>query len=134
MSTHPDTHERITRLQQDVEEIKEELQDQWHHKRKEFEERVTKCLTNDSNATALFLEIDGERSMDEIEKAFVTAGKPIPHVSLWRASKKLEGGGLVKKVAIKGRSPVYAKRPWARALDMDSFVRKEILGQESASG
>ena len=117
-----------------MEEIKEELQDQWHHRRKEFEERVMACLANDNNATTLFLQVDGTRSIDEIEKAFVAEGKPIPHVSLWRACKKLEGCGLLKKVGVKGRSPIFDMRPWARALDMDSFVRKRILGQEIASG
>jgi len=134
MSIHPDTHERITKLQRDVEEIKEELQDQWHHRRGDFEQRVRKCLENDNNAIALFFEIDAERTMDEIETALAIAGKRVPHVSLWRASKKLESGGLIKKVGVKGKSPVYAKRPWVKALDMDNYVRKEILNQEVTLG
>jgi len=44
MSIHPDVHERLVKLQKDVEEIKEELEDQWHEKRASYEERVKKAL------------------------------------------------------------------------------------------
>ena len=128
----PDTHERITKLQKDVEDIKEELEDQWHERRSAYELRVKKCLESDDNSTTLFLEIDGLRSMDEIEESLGSAGKRIPHVSLWRASKRLWACGLLKKVGVKGKSPIYAKRPWSKALDIDEYVRREIVKKEIA--
>ena len=128
----PDTHERITKLQKDVEDIKEELEDQWHEKRPAYEQRVRRCLEGDPNSTTLYLEIDGLRSVDEIEEALVSTGRKIPHVSLWRASKRLLGCGLLKKTGIKGKSPIYEKKPWAKALDIDDYVRREIIKPEPA--
>jgi len=127
MSIHPDTHERITKLQKDVEEIKEELEDQWHEKRSNYEDRVRKALEGDKNATVLYLEIDGARSIAEIEKSLTSQGNRIPTMSLWRASKRLLKNGLIKKVGVKGKSPIYAKKPWAKTLDLDSYVRTKIL-------
>lgn len=133
MSIHPDTHERITKLQKDVEEIKEELEDQWHERRSNYENRVRKALEADKNSTVLYLEIDGVRSIAEIEKSLTQQGNRIPTMSLWRASKRLRKNGLVKKVGVKGKSPIYAKKPWAKALDLDNYVRTEILQQEKSS-
>ncbi|MCW3986463.1 MAG: hypothetical protein NWE91_08690 [Candidatus Bathyarchaeota archaeon] len=133
MSIHPDTHERITKLQKDVEEIKEELEDQWHERRSNYESRIRKALEGDKNATILYLEIDGVRSIKEIEKSLASQGNRIPTMSLWRASKRLLKNGLIKKVGVKGKSPIYAKKPWAKALDLDSYVRTKILQQEKSS-
>ncbi len=130
MSIHPDTHERITKLQKDVEEIKEELEDQWHEKRPAYEERVKKALEDDKNATTLYLELDDVRSLSEIENDLKVRGKRIPTMSLWRAAMRLRKHGLIKKERLKGKSPIYAKKPWAKALDMDSYVRTKILKQE----
>ena len=127
MSIHPDTHERITKLQKDVEESKEELEDQWHEKKSNYEDRVRKALEGDKNATILYLEIDGVRSITEIEKSLTSQGNRIPTMSLWRASKRLLKNGLIKKVGVKGKSPIYAKKLWAKALDLDSYVRTKIL-------
>lgn len=127
MSIHPDTHERITKLQKDVEEIKEELEDQWHEKRSNYEDRIRKALEGDKNATILYLEIDNVRAISEIEKSLTSQGNRIPVMSLWRASKRLLKNGLIKKVGVKGKSPIYAKKPWAKALDLDSYVRTKIL-------
>lgn len=132
MSIHPDTHERITKLQKDVEEIKEELEDQWHERRSNYEARVRRVLEGDKNATALFLEIDGVRSIKEIEGALTSQQKRIPTMTLWRASVRLYKSGLIKKVGVKGQSPVYEKKPWAKALDLDSYVRT-VLQQETSS-
>ena len=133
MSIHPDTHERITKLQKDVEEIKEELEDQWHERRSSYEDRVRMALEGDKNATALYLEIDGVRSIEEIEKDLVSQQKRIPTTSLWRAAQNLLKNGLIKKVGVKGKSPVYAKKPWAKALDIDGYVRSTLLQQEKSS-
>lgn len=132
MSIHPDTHERITKLQKDVEEIKEELEDQWHERSSNYEDRVRKALEGDKNATVLYLEIDGIRSIKEIERSLATQGNRIPTMSLWRASKRLLKSGLIKKVGVKGKSPIYAKKPWAKALDLDNYVRTKILQQEKS--
>jgi len=133
MSTHPDTHERITKLQKDVEEIKEELEDQWHERRSNYEDRIRKALEGDKNATILYLEIDGVRSIKEIEKSLASQGNRIPTMSLWRASKRLLKNGLIKKVGVKGKSPIYTRKSWAKALDLDSYVRTKILQQEKSS-
>lgn len=133
MSIHPDTHERITKLQKDVEDIKEELEDQWHERRSNYEERVRKTLEGDKNAAILYLEIDGVHSITEIEKSLVSRGNRIPTMSLWRASMRLLKNGLIRKVSIKGKSPIYAKKPWAKALDLDDYVKTKVLGQEKSS-
>jgi hypothetical protein len=133
MSIHPDTHERITKLQKDVSEIKEELEDQWHERRVSYEERIRNALVGDKNATILYLEIDGVRSIREIEKDLASKQSRVPTMSLWRASQRLLKTGLIKKVSVKGISPVYAKKPWAKALDLDSYVRTKILQQEKPS-
>lgn len=130
MSTHPDTHERITRLQKDVEQIKEELEDQWHERRSTYEERVRKTLVNDKNATILFLEIDGERSMMTIERDLETRQTKILHVTLWRASSRLKKAGLIRKVDTESGSPIYAKKPWAVALDIDDYVKTKIVPEQ----
>jgi sugar-specific transcriptional regulator TrmB len=129
MSIHPDTHERIEKLQKDVEEIKEELEDQWHERKAIYEERVAKVLKGDKKryAAILYLEIDGIRSIKEIERDLINRQNRIPTMSLWRASKKLLKNGLIKKIGVKGKSPIYAKKPWARVLDIDSYVRSKIL-------
>jgi chromosome condensin MukBEF ATPase and DNA-binding subunit MukB len=133
MTIHPDTHERVTKLQKDVEEIKEELEDQWHEKRETYEDRVRKALNNSNHATSLYLEIDGLRSLIEIEKDLVAQQKRIPTMSLWRAAKKLLKAGLIKKTGVKGKSPIYAKKPWAKALDIEDYVRTKIIQQEKPS-
>jgi predicted Zn-dependent protease len=133
MSTHPDTHERITKLQKDVEDIKEELEDQWHERRAIYEERVRKALEGDENATVLYLEIDGVRSIREIERDLANQQRRIPTMSLWRASQRLLKKGLIKKVGVKSKSPVYAKKPWAKALDLDNYVKTKILQEKPSN-
>lgn len=133
MSIHPETHERITKLQKDVEDIKEELEDQWHERRSTYEERVRKTLEGDKNVAVLYLEIDGIRSIGQIEKDLASHQNKIPTMTLWRASKRLLRNGLIKKVGVKGKSPIYAKKPWAKALDLDIYVRTKVLQQEKSS-
>ena len=133
MSTHPDTHERVVKLQKDVEEIKEELEDQWHERRSAYEERVNRTLSGDKNATILYLEIDGRRSMREIEKDLMNRQQRVSTMSLWRASQKLINSGLTRKIGIKANSFVYEKKPWAKALDIDSYVKTKFTQQEKPS-
>ncbi len=129
MAIHPDTHKRITELQKDVSMIKQELEDQWHERRNVYEDRIRKTLVDDKNATRLFLEIDGLRSINEIEQQLVASNRRIPHKSLWRACLRLKKDGLIIKTDAKGKSLVYSKRPWAAALDIDSYVRTHILSE-----
>jgi hypothetical protein len=125
-----DTHERVTKLQKDVEEIREELEDQWHEKEESYQNRVRKALDKNKNATVLYLEIDGVRSLTEIEKHLISQQKRIPTMSLWRVAKHLNRSGLIRKVGVKGKSPIFAKKPWAKALDIDDYVRTEIVSKE----
>lgn len=132
MSIPPEVHERLTKLQKDVEEIKEELEDQWHERRTIYEERVKKALESDKNAAILYLEIDGIRSIKEIERDLINQQRRIPTMTLWRASQRLLKKGLIKKIGVKRGSPIYTKKPWAKALDIDNYVRREILQEKTS--
>lgn len=129
MPETPDLHERVTKLQKDVEEIKEEMEDSWHERRGIYEKRVSKALEGDKNATVLYLQIDGSRPISEIENSLNISGQRIPHKTLWMAIQRLKKAGLINKVAIRGKgsSPIYTKKPWAKALDIDTYVRTKIL-------
>jgi len=127
MPETPELHERVAKLQKDVEELRAAMEDSWHHRREEYESRVRRALENDPNSITLYLEIDDNRSINEIEQSLVAGGRTIPHTSLWMAIQRLRRAGLIRKVGIKGPSPIYAKQPWAKALDMDSYVRVKIL-------
>lgn len=127
MAGMPQLLEQVAKLQKDVEELREAMEDSWHDRREDYERRVQKALKDDPNGTILYLEVDGNRSIDEIEKALPASGRKIPHTSLWRAARRLRQQGLIRKVGIKGHSPVYAKQPWAKPLDMDNYVRTKIL-------
>jgi len=126
LSVPSETHEKIAKLQKDVEEIKEEIEDDWHDRRSQYEERVRKALQGDRNGTTLYLEIDGVRSLVEIERDLARGRQKIPQPSLWRAALRLVRRGLIKKTGTKGKSPVYSKKPWAIALDMDTYVRTKM--------
>jgi len=132
MPETPDLHARVTKLQKDVEEIKEEMEDSWHERRDIYEKRVSKVLEGDKNATVLYLQIDGSRSISEIENSLSMSGQRIAHKTLWMATKRLLKAGLIKKVGIKGKgsSPIYARKPWAKALDIETYVRTKILKEE----
>ena len=94
-------------------------------------EAIKKNLLKDKNATALFFEIDGKRSMIEIEKDLQGKGINIIHMTLWRASLRLVKGGIIRKKGVKGSSPIYEKKPWAIALDMDDYVQTKIVPQQT---
>lgn len=133
MSIDQKNLEKITKLQKDVEQIKEELEDQWHDRRQNYEDRIKKALLKDKNATILFLEIDGKRSMIEIEKYLQNKGMKILHMTLWRASTRLVKAGIIRKIGVQGISPIFAKKPWAIALDMTDYVQTKILPQQQTN-
>ncbi len=131
MPETPETEAHIAKMQKDIEELKEAMRDNWHERRKSYENRVKRVLEKYPNCATLWLEIDGVRSMDEIEDTLVSEGRKIPHVTLWRYSKRLIEAGLIKKVGVKGRSPVYSKKPWATELRIDDYVRSTFIEQDS---
>jgi len=127
----PETDARIAKMQKDIEELKEAMRDTWHERRNIYENRVREVLEKYPNCITLWLEIDGVRSLKEIEEYLQSTGQRIPQPTLWRSSKILFKAGLIQKVAKKGRSPVYSKKPWAKELNMDDYVRKTFVEQES---
>jgi len=130
MPETPETHDRAVKIQKDVEELKEDLQDTWHLNRDRYEKMVTDVLHGDSNCTTLYLEIDGFRSVKEIEDSLSASGCRISQPTLWRASQKLMRGGLIRKVGVKSKSPIFAKKRWAVALHLDDYVRTKITEKE----
>jgi len=126
MPETPETHKRITKIQKDVEELKQDREDAWHLDRERYEELVSRTLSGDNKAIALYLEIDGVRSLKEISEALERQDRRIPRMTLWRAEQKLLSGGLIRKIGKKNQSPIYEKKRWASALNMDDYVRKLI--------
>jgi hypothetical protein len=121
----PETNNRIVKIQKDVEELKEFMKDSIHDKPEIYEKRVLDALTGHPACAILWLEIDGTRSLIEIEETLKAKGKPVVHMTLWRAADRLSKG-LITKVGVKGKSPIYAKKTWAKELRMDDFVREKF--------
>ena len=129
MPETPESEARITKIQKDVEELKEFMRDSIHDKPEVYQKRVLDALTGHPACVTLWLEIDGVRSLNEIEDALKSKGQGVPHATLWRAAKRLCRGLIYKKSA-QGKSPVFSKKPWAKELFMDDFVRKKFLDQQ----
>lgn len=127
MPETPEAQARIAKLQKDVEELKENMRDSWHDRLDAYKERVAKVIERSRSSAMLWLEIDGIRSLIEIEEALKNEGREIPHVTLWVCSQRLLKAGLIKKVDMKGKSPVYAKKPWAIELGLDDYVREMFV-------
>jgi len=127
----PETHERIAKMQKDIEKLKEEVQDAWHLNKERYQNRVKDVLQGDLTSITLYLEIDGIRSIKQIENTLTSSGRKVPHASLWRASQRLLKGGLIKKIGVKSRSPIFIKKPWALALGLDDYVRTKIIQKEN---
>jgi len=121
----PELEARVAKMQKDLEQVKDFIKDTIHDDPQKYKKRVFDCLNGHPACIALWLEIDGKRSLMEIENELKTKGKPINHVTLWRASERLSPA-LVSKVGVKGKSPVYSKKPWADELRMDDFVREKF--------
>lgn len=126
MPESPETESRITKIQKDVEQLKEFMKDSIHDKPEIYEKRVTDALTGYPACVALWLEVDTQRSLMEIEESVNAKGKPINHMTLWRAAKRLNKKGLIYKTGVKGKSPVYSKKTWAEELCIDDFVREKF--------
>jgi len=125
MPETPESESRLAKIQKDVEQLKEFMRDSIHDRPDTYKKRVLDALTGHPACVALWLEIDGERSLNEIEDSLKVKGNGIPQPTLWRAAKRLSKG-LIYKVKIKGKSPVYAKKVWAQELDIDDYVREQF--------
>jgi len=130
MPETPESEERIAKIQKDVEELKEFMRDSIHDKPEVYKKRILDVLTKYPACVTLWLEIDGVRSLNEIEDALKSKGQSVAHVTLWRAKKRL-CKGLIHKISSKGKSPIFSKKPWAKELDIDEFVRKTFLEQKT---
>lgn len=117
-SSDIDIHKEIVKMRYELEEIKEELYDQWHENRERYEKRVDNALAGKPLRVKVFLVIDGIKSVKEIETEVKA-----PHASVWRAFTHLYRKGLTRKIGSKSGSLVYAKKPWAKALNIDEYVR-----------
>jgi hypothetical protein len=125
MPESPELEARVAKMQKDLEQVKEFMKDSIHDKPEIYQKRVTDALTGYPACIALFLEVDAQRSLIEIEGSLKTKGKPINHMTLWRAAKRLTNKGLIYKTGVKGVSPIYSKKTWADELRMDDFVREK---------
>lgn len=130
MPETPESAAKIAKIQKDIEELKEFMRDSIHDKPEVYKKRVLDSLAKYPACITLWLEIDGERSLNEIEEALNLKAQNVAHATLWRAAKRL-CKGLIYKKSSKGKSPVFSKKPWAKELDMDEFVRKTFLEQKS---
>jgi hypothetical protein len=127
MPETPELEARVAKMQKDLEQVKEYMRDSIHDKPEKYFTRVTDALSGFPACVTLWLEVDGQRSLIEIEEALTAAGKPVNHMTLWRAAKRLsKGRGLIYKTDVKGKSPIYSKKPWAEELCMDDFVREHF--------
>lgn len=131
MPETPETEAHIAKMQKDIEELKEAMKDNWHDRRESYENRMKKVLEKYPKCVILWLEVDGIHSMKEIEENLVLEGRKIPHVTLWWSRKKLLEAGLIKKVGVKRRSPIYSEKPWAKELRIDDYVRSTFVEQDS---
>jgi len=127
----PETEARIAKMQKDIAELKEAMKDNWHERRESFESRVRDVLQRYPKCVTIWLEIDGIRSVKEIEEDLASKGRKIPHATFWWSYRKLLEAGLIQKVAVKARSPVYSKKPWAKELRIDEFVRLTFIENDS---
>jgi hypothetical protein len=116
-------------MQKDLEQVKEFMKDSIHDDPEKYQKRVTAALTGHPACIALWLEVDGQRSLMEIEEGLKVKGRQIPHATLWRAAKRLNNKGLIYKIGVKGISPIFSKKTWAEELRMDDFVREKFGSQ-----
>jgi hypothetical protein len=122
----PELENKVAKMQKDLEQVKEFMKDTIHDDPEKYQRRVMDALTGYIACVSLWLEVDSERSLIEIEAALKTNGKPVNHMTLWRAAKRLSKRGLIYKTGVKGISPVFSKKTWAEELDMDDFVREKF--------
>lgn len=126
MPETPELEARVAKMQKDLEQVKEFMKDTIHDDPEKYQNRVKDALTGYPACVSLWLEVDGQQSLIEIEIALKTKGKPVNHMTLWRAAKRLSKRGLIYKTGVKGLSPIFSKKTWAEELCMDDFVREHF--------
>lgn len=130
MPETPETHDRAAKMQKDIEELKEDLQDTWHLNRERYERMVDDVLRGDIKCAIFYLEIDGVRTVKEIEDSLSSRGQKISQPTISRACNKLLKKGLIEKIGVK-RGAIFKKKRWAIALHLDDYVRELIEKSES---
>jgi hypothetical protein len=126
MPETPELEARVAKMQKDLEQVKEFMKDSIHDNPEKYRKRVTDALTGHPACIALWLEVDNQRSLIEIERDLKVKNKTIPHKTLWRAAKRLNSKGLIYKTRIKGKSPIFSKKTWSEELCIDDFVREHF--------
>ena len=125
MPETPETHNRAAKMQKDIEELKEDVQDTWHLNRERYEKMVADVFRGDLKCALFYLEVDGVRTVREIEADLALKRAEISQMTIYRAVSKLIKKGLIEKVGV-NRSVIYKKKRWAIALHMDDYVRELI--------
>ena len=114
-----ESHEELVKIRHEIEDIKDEQRDQWHMNREKYKKRVEDALAGRMLLVRVLLAIDSIKSVTEIESELKA-----PHVSVWRAFRDLRKRGLIKKIDSKSGSPVYAKKPWIKELDLEGYIKE----------
>jgi hypothetical protein len=125
MSESEDLNLKVTKMQRDIKEIKDALRDNYYEDISKYKRRLDNALSKRKEAPILYLEIDGFRCTSEIESNLTSIGKEIPHTNAWRAFNDMKREGIIFKKGVKGRSPIYDKKLWAKELDLDNYVRNK---------
>jgi len=118
-----DLNVKVSKMQKDIEEIKVALREDYYENPDKYKKRLDDVLSKRKESPLLWLQIDGFRSINEIELDLKTNGQEVPHTNIWRASEDMRKAGVVVKIGVKKRSPIYDKKLWAKELDLDTYVK-----------
>ena len=130
MPETPETHNRAVKMQKDIEELKEDIQDTWHLNRERYEKMVDDVFKGDVKCALFYLEVDGVRTVREIEANLALKKAEISQPTIYRAVSKLVKKGFIEKAGV-NRSGIFKKKRWAIALHMDDYVRELIEKSET---
>lgn len=125
MPESPELHARVTKMQKDIEELRDAFRDTYFRDIDQFKKRLDNVFTTCKACIFLWLEIDGFRSMKEIESDLLAREIIFAHATLWRAAERMRKGGLISKTGISDRSTVYSKKLWARELELEEYVKEK---------
>lgn len=125
MSDMSNLYEEVRKIRKELEDVKQAQEDDWwllHRSR--YERLVEDVLVGNTLRIKMFLAVNGFKSVIEIENDLQA-----PHTTVWRAFKHLEKGGLIYKIGSKLKSPIYAKKRWARVLHIDDYLKTKYEEQ-----